>query len=146
MTYQDDMYVRARLRDLDDHHEAVAEAMAADVDRVRDEWAQSYGDMRSAHEKRMAEIAQAHRSWMTAHIAHMNGEEPQEDTDVDQGPPTDAPAARAPSSPAGSGPGQPLLDDELEQAMALRNMTMAEYAASRRDLGIRGPGVSGLFR
>jgi hypothetical protein len=129
-------YVLSRLDSMEDRREAVAASMQTDLDRLRDEWAESYGELRAAHEARVQKIQDDLRDWLSSRYAD-EADDPAQD--VDQGrPDASALAGRRTQPPGVAGPGQ--LDPyaaELADAERIRNMDMRQYTVERARLGIR---------
>jgi hypothetical protein len=128
-------YVLSMANSADDRREDTIRAMQTDLDRLRDEWAEGYGEMRAAHEQRLQKIEQDFRDWLSSRYA----DEADPAQEVDQGRrDASTPGSRRTQPPGVAGPGQ--LDPyaaELADAERIRNMDMRQYTVERARLGIR---------
>jgi hypothetical protein len=128
-------YIQSLVEAADARHAAVIESMQADVNRLRDEWAQSYQEHRQAVEDRMATTAAETRAWI-ADFARAESS-----PDLPAGGRSDASPAPTGDPLGHSGLRQePTISPAQEQAEAarlLRDMSMAEYAKLRSELGVR---------
>lgn len=139
-------YVQSMLDVAEDRFDETIAAMQTNIDRLRDEWAGSYAEQRQAHEGRLAAMQAETKAW----IKGLHADDEGAPKDVQQAPPQGASPGRGPVTPAGVVPGGlPNLDPreiELERALAIKAMTMGEYAERRAELGVRSAtSMSHLF-
>ena len=138
---------RAYIQAVLDHRAAkLADATASiksDLARLRESWSSGYAEQLAGHADRMAAMREDQTQWITNFINRDADEGAR--TDVGQG---HGASATGPAPAPGPGPGQPNPHEaEAERARAIRDMSMAEYAARRADLGVRAStSMDRLFR
>lgn len=132
-------------------------AILDDIERQAEEWRGSWAldstsmdEMTRAHNERMRQLEEDHKAWLARFINGEADERPQPTQDVAQGQVAGASAAgSSPAEPGGPGPGQPnpAYAAEMERAPAIAEMSMADYAAMREELGVQSPtSMNKLFR
>ncbi len=112
-------YVQSMIELADARHAATIESLRTDVDRLRDNWAQSYSEQRRASEERTA-AARAETQRYLQSIANGDTAPPQ---DVAAGGFGDASAA----SPS-TGHSRRQQPDHAAEAERLKRMSMQEWA------------------
>lgn len=131
-------YVQAVLANADAQLADTTASMRAEVDRLRESWASGYDQQLAGHEARLQAARDETRAWLRAmYDDDEAAPEPASNQDVPQGQGrqgvSGAEPATAPSAP---GPGE-LNPHEL--AAEISQLSMAEYGARRRDLGVQSP-------
>ena len=121
------VYVQSMLELADARHDAVIESLRTDVDRLRDSWAESYGDQRRAAEERIAAGQEATRAWLA------NGGEDPHNGLADGARGVDATASPGLGHGHHQQPTSPY-EAELQRAQELKAMDMATYAQERQRL------------
>jgi hypothetical protein len=109
-------------------------SLEADLDVYRDDFTTRHAEQLRAHQDRVRQLEDDQRAWLTRFI----------DGDADEGSHTDVgqghgASATGPAPAPEPGPGQPNHAAEMVEAMAIKQMSMAEYAALRAEFGIRSP-------
>lgn len=134
----------------DDRHDSVIAAMETDLNRLRDSWAESYGEQRRASEERIAAGQEATRAWIAGLYA--SGSEGPSANELPGGRRTDASAPTGRPLGHSGGRQEPNPDPRAAEladrqlAHELSQMSLGEYAQRRAELGVRSPtDMSHLF-
>ncbi len=129
-----------------DRLDETVQAMETDLDRLRDEWATTYAEMREASEQRIAATRSELQQQLRA-IAAGEAPGPAPANEPPAGGRTDASASTA--YPVGHSdprqdPDPPAT--ELAEAARIKSLSWDDYAAERQSRGIGSPtSARGLF-
>jgi hypothetical protein len=129
-------FVQARLDHLTDRFDQAREAMAAEVDRLRESWSSGAAQQLADHEQRMRQMRDDQAAWLRS----LYNDGPDDGADMSVGQVQGVGASAGPLAPASSadpGPGQPARDAAELAADDIKTMSMQEYAARRAELGVR---------
>jgi hypothetical protein len=139
-------YVAARLDHADDRLADATASMRADLDRLAESWRAGVAQQLADHEARMRKLDEDHQAWLRSlyddggpqPASKPARQEPQQE--VSHGEP-------ASPGPVPAGRPDPAYAAEMERAQAIAEMSMADYAAMREELGVQSPtSMNKLFR